>query len=558
MSATTAVSPQTTTGLAALHDLRARRTRNRLGELEWFEAAYRVYLAAIFGGGAVLWLSEAVGDEPVTAEQSANVLRHGPAVLGVVVALAFCAGLRSGSQGGPLALEAADVTHVMLAPVDRRRALVRPAVQRIRSAAFTGAAVGAVLGQLAGRRLPGSTLAWCGSGALFGLNAALLWAGAALVAHGLRLRLTLTTVVAAVALTWQVAAAITHVPGPANLDGSFALWSVRQRPIDVVAMVLTFALVTAGVALLHRTSLDALSRRSSLVAQLRFAVTMQDLRTVILLRRQLTHERTRRRPWIRLARVGRAPTVWRRGWQSLLRFPAGRLVRMAFLVTAAGASQVGVFRGTTPLIAVTGILLFVLGLEALEPLSQEVDQPDRTDSYPVDRGELLLRHLLAPLVALVPFALLGGAGAVVIHLIADDGRTRGGAGGVAVVAILAAGAVLAGAAGATINIVRDAPDPVSSTTQQTFVPPEMAGVTTVMRTLIPLLVSIAGALPVLAVRAAHEDGANELASAARAALAVVLLVVAVAVWVRKRDRVRRRVRAFMAEGRAATQQQRAT
>src|SRR4029078_10894842 len=118
---------------------------------------------------------------------------------------------------------AADVTHVMLAPIDRRRALLRPAVQRIRGAAFAGAGLGALFGQLAGRRLPGSALAWCASGALFGLNVALLWAGAALVAHTLRLRLLVLTVHAAVALTWQTIALVSHVPGPANLDGSLAL-----------------------------------------------------------------------------------------------------------------------------------------------------------------------------------------------------------------------------------------------------------------------------------------------------------------------------------------------
>ena len=35
----------------------ARRKRHRLGDIEWFEAAYRVYLVALFGGGTVLWLS---------------------------------------------------------------------------------------------------------------------------------------------------------------------------------------------------------------------------------------------------------------------------------------------------------------------------------------------------------------------------------------------------------------------------------------------------------------------------------------------------------------------
>jgi hypothetical protein len=543
------------TGLAALRELRARRKRNRLGEIEWFEAAYRVYMAALVGGGAVLWLSEIVGDDALTAEQAADVLRHGPAALGLVATLAFCAGLRSGSQGGPLALEAADVAHVMLAPIDRRRALMRPAIQRIRGAAFAGAGIGAVLGQLAGRRMPGSTLAWCGSGALFGMNAALLWVGAALVAHALRLPLLVATLIGVVGLSWQTAALVAHVPGPTNVDGSLALWGERQRPMDVTALVLTAILVAAGVALLARTSLDALARRSSLVAQLRFAVTMQDLRTVILLRRQLTHERTRRRPWVRLDRRGRRSVFWRRGWHSLLRFPAGRLVRMAAFAAGAGACQAAVYRGTTPLVVVAGVLTFVLGLEALEPLSQEVDQPDHTDGFPVERGELLFRHLFAPLVALVPFALIGAAAGLAVHAAAD-----GPSGGVAVALVLAMPMVLAGAAAAAVNIVRDAPDLISNNAQQSFMPPEMAGVSTILKTLIPLVIATAGALPMLAVRAAVERSGSSAAisAAVRGVLATLLLVAAIGWWVRKRDRIRRKFHSFMDTGRAEMQRSRTT
>ena len=47
------------------------------------------------------------------------------------------------------------------------------------------------------------------------------------------------------------------------------------------------------------SSLEAAERRTELVGQLRFAVTLQDLRTVLVLRRQLAQERPRSRPWIR-------------------------------------------------------------------------------------------------------------------------------------------------------------------------------------------------------------------------------------------------------------------
>ncbi|MCU1359379.1 MAG: hypothetical protein JWN99_668 [Ilumatobacteraceae bacterium] len=545
-----------TTGVAAMHAMRAARKHRRLGNIEWFDAAYRVYVVALFGGGALLWLSGLVGDGPLDAQQAANVAKHGPVVLGMVAVLAFAAGLRSGSQGGPLALEAADVSHVMLAPIPRRTALMRPTIQRVRGAAFAGAAIGAIFGQMAGRRLPGSALAWFGSGALFGANAALLWVGAALLSHALRVKLTISTLIAAVFVAWQGIAIATDIPGPADVDGSLALWGWRQHPIDVLALVFSAALVLVGITMVARTSLEALARRASLVAQLRFAVTMQDLRTVILLRRQLSHEHTRRHPWFRVRPRSGGDPVWRRGLHSIVRFPTGRVVRMVALAAAAGACQVAAFHGTTPAIVGTMALLFVLGLESMEPLSQEIDQPDRTDSFPMDRGDLLFRHLRAPAVVLIPFAVIGAASAVITDAIATHGDRIGVS--IAVASILAIPTVFAGAAGAAVSIVRDAPDPMSSSSQQSFMPPEMAGFTTVLRTLVPLLVSAAGMLSVLIVRGSVSRGDAAVPSAVRAAIGVSLLVAGTAVWVRHRDQMHKKFRSFMDEGKAYGTQQRST
>jgi hypothetical protein len=488
--------------------------------------------------------------------EASNVARNGPALMGLVAVLAFVLGLRSGSQGGPLALEAADVIHVMLSPVDRLHALLRPATQRIRSAVFVGVGVGGALGQLAGRRLPGSAFAWFCSGALFGMNIALLWVGAALVAHVIRLPLMVTTLIALAGFGWQGIALARHVPGPANLAGSLALWGWRQHPVDLVAVAVSIALLATGIALLARTSLDALARRSSLVSQLRFAVTMQDLRTVVLLRRQLTHDQTRTRPWLRLPRRGRSNVIWRRGWHSLLRLPTGRLIRMVALAVGAGACQVAAYRGTTPAVLGTLVLTFVLGLEVLEPLSQEVDQPDRCDGLPIERGDLMARHLLAPAAALVPFAAIAATTAALI----ESSKSHDTAGAFAVAGLLALPTLLAGAAGAAINIVRDAPDPFSGTNQQTFMPPEMAGFSTVLRTLIPLAVSAVGALSIIIVRQSvtHDGIDAAVPTAVRTMTAGLLVVAGVATWVRMRDRMRRSMRAFMSEGRAQSQQQRSS
>jgi len=534
--------------LEVLYDLRRRRKRHRLGDIEWFDAAYRVYLVALFGGGTVLWISSSIGDETVAADTVANVSKNGPALIGIITALAFMAALRSGSQGGPLALEAADVTYVMLSPVDRVRALLRPVSQRARSAASLAAVSGAIIGQLAGRRLPGTPIAWAASGAAFGISTALLWAGTALVAHAIRLQLWVATTLGGVVVLWQCAALAWHLPGPANVFGSLAMWGWRQNLIDLVAPLIALIVLIAGVALLQHTSLDALARRSSLVAQLRFAVTMQDLRTVILLRRQLNQEHTRGRPWLRVPRWITHP-IPRRGVASVARFPASRLVRMTAFAAMAGVFQALVLRGTTPALVGTAFMLFLLGLEAMEPLSQEVDQPDRTDSLPIERGELLVRHLVAPAVALVPFAVVAAAAAIVTL-----GTTRA----ITPAAILALPTVLAGAAGGVVSIVRDAPDPTKSSAQQAFIPPEMAGVTSALRIGLPILVSGLAAATILIVRQAERVGTSATGAAVRGAVGAALLAAAVGLWVRRRDEWKRKFRQFMSDGQSYTKQQRST
>ena len=530
-----------------LHDLRRRRKRHRLGDIEWFDAAYRVYLVAIFGGGTVLWVSSSISDADASAATLADISRNGPAVIGMVAALTFLAGIRGGAQGGPLALEAPDVMYVMLSPVDRTKALLRPTVQRVRSAAYLCAVLGAVVGQLAGRRMPGSPAGWAASGAAFGMTVGILWAGVALIAHGLRVPRWLASTIGFVVVAWQGAAIAWHIAGPANTAGSLAMWGWRQHPADVAAPLVAVTALIIGTTMLHSTSLDALARRSSLVAQLRFAVTMQDLRTVILLRRQLNQEHTRGTPWVRVPSWIK-PVVPRRGAASIVRFPVTRVVRMTALAAAAGVAQGEAVRGTTPAVVVSGLLLFVLGLEVMEPLSQEIDQPDRTDSLPIERGELLVRHLVAPSIALIPFAAVAAVCAVI---------TIGSSRAIGPAAILALPTVLAGAAGGVVSIVRDAPDP-TSTTQQAFVPPEMAGVSNVFRVGLPILVSALAASTALLVRSAERNGTSLVGGAVRGAIGACLLLFLVGFWVRRRDRWKRAFRKFMDDGRSYTRQQRSS
>ena len=116
-------------GVEALHELRAARRRRRIQDLDWFEAAYRAYLTGIVGIVITLLLSSWLGDEPVDASTLADVLKHGPAAIGLVAALALGLGLRSGSRGGPLAVEAAELRYVLLSPLRRRDVLMGGALK---------------------------------------------------------------------------------------------------------------------------------------------------------------------------------------------------------------------------------------------------------------------------------------------------------------------------------------------------------------------------------------------------------------------------------------------
>jgi hypothetical protein len=528
------------TGIHALHSLRRRRQRNRLADVEWFDAAYRAYLFALFGGGGVLWVASLVGQGAVDANTVSQIDRHGPAVLGLFATLDVLVGLRTGAQGGPLALESADITYALLAPLPRRKVLARPAWQRVRSATGTTAALGAIAGNLAARRLPGSTSSWTISGAAWGATLAALWAGCALLAHARRMPLAAATTVGLALTTWQVVGvAVDTVPGPGDSLGSLAMWGWRQRPVDLLPVVVSVALCAAGLSAIGATRLDALVRRCGLVAQLRFAVTTQDLRTVILLRRQLNQERTRLRPWVPAPRRLRH-TVRRRSWHGIARFAGTRLIRMAALSAMTGVALTLVVRGVIPALAIATLTAFLLGLETTEPLAQEVDHPTRLESLPGARGAIFANLLPISALALVPCSMVAAAAA---WLVAERSSA-------AAIAVASWPLLVGGATGAVVSTVRDAPDDESSSATAVM-PPEMMGFVMVTRALVPLLVTVVGLAPVGLMRAAHTAGDSLLVAAARTALGCALVTAATVVWVLCRDRFRAARQRFLAEGQAA-------
>ncbi len=517
-------------------DLRRARRRQRVAALHWVDALYQVYVTALVAVVAVVFLSGFVGDGKVTGASLERVRDHGPAVLGLVVAVAVFVGVRSGSRGGPLALEQPDVRHVLLSPVDRGVALRGPALRQLRFLMAVGAAVGAASGQLALRRLPGNPAEWLAVGAVFGATVVALAFGSALAASGLGLPRWAATGGGLALVVWAVGDVAGRLPGsPTAALGQLGVWPLRTEAIGLAGPVLALALIGLGLARVAGTSLEAAERRTALVGQLRFAVTLQDLRTVLVLRRQLAQERPRSRPWIRgSTRPARWPIV-RRGVRSVARWPATRVVRVTGLAAAAGFALRGVWAGTTPLVVAAGLALWVAALDAVEPLGQEVDHPGRTDGFPLERGRLHVGHL--PVTYAV--STLAGAVAAVVALVpvgASVPVAPALGGGLAVGLLAACGAVVSTIQGAPSSV-----DVLSMTT------PEIAGARTVFRTAWPPGLAVAGTVPLLLARAA--DGrADPLAlPLALGAVPVVAVAILVAGWVRFHDPIHEWIRTAMEE-----------
>ena len=521
-------------GIDALHAMRTERRKHRVADMDWFEALYRVYISAFLGGGAILFLSGLSGDKPLLGSDLQNVITHTPHAVGLVASIIVFLGLRSGANGGPIAVEEPEVRHVLLAPVPHSAVLRHPAIQRLRTFAFMGAIAGATANQLLSRRVEASgtsLVVWALWGAIAGALMAMLFVIAALLIHGLGISRWLTTAIGTTLVGWQVAVTFgdTNIAGPFDFIGSISRWWLNGVQLqDVIGIVVVLAFAALAVYLAGNLSLEALSRRSALVSQMKFAVTLQDIRTVVLLRRQLSQEHMRVKPWIKVPRVFRRDIIVGRGLRSLMHFPLRRVLRMTLLTITAAADLVMAFRGTSPAIVVAGLMLFIVGLDAVEPLSQEVDQPDRTDSLPIERGLLMTKHLIVPAIAMTPFLLVGVLTAFILEPQVST---------IAYGFLLGIPAVLAGIAGASINAVKGAPDPVGGANEGLALPPEMSGMGNVIRSTFPPAISIAGCLPVIALQRGVENGSFVFANTLRASLAVLLVLGLVAGWVRQRDAI---------------------
>jgi hypothetical protein len=514
--------------LKALRELRAARRRRYRDELDWIDGLYRIYLAAIAGAVAVALISGALTDARVDAQTVGDIASHAPALLGLLVAVGIAAGLRSGARGGPLALEAPEVQHVLLAPIDRATALRGLAFRRLRTAMFVGAIVGVIAGNFAFRRLPGKPAEWLFLAGVFGAMVPLWTLASAMVASGRRLRQSVATIAGLAIIGWSLADLLLNVTtSPASMLGELAVWPVHKAgdsvalPVAGAAAVLLTAY--AGVASLGGISLEAALRRASLAAELRFAVTIQDIRAVILLRRQLASEAPRRRPWTALSAsfLGRRP-IPRRGLQSFLRWPAVRVARVCVLGAAAGVALCGAWQGTTPLVIVAAAAILIAAFDAVEPLAQEVDHPTRRDLLPMAPDRLIRTHLLAPI------GLVAGVGLVAVATAALVGAPDPALEVGAVMLLPSALLVLCCAALSATN------DPYA------YILAPALGYAQSAAPMVLALVGIGG--PVLAAREAARRGYSAAGAAAGTEFVMVGLSVAIVWWLGRRIAARRPVK----------------
>jgi hypothetical protein len=508
------------TNVDALRELRRTRRQNRLAGVHWIDALYRVYLAGLAAALLVGFASAQLPDDRLSPEAAADFASWGPAALGSAFAVGLAIAVRSGGRGGPLVLEAPVVAHELQAPIDRGVVLRSPAVKQLRFLGFAGAIVGAIIGEVAARRLPvNMAAAIAGAAAAFAL-AALLAGGTAMVVSGRRLGWRVANTMAVVILAWSAIDLVAGVrTSPLSLLANLAFWPITLRPEAAVGIVVALAAPIVGLGLLRGISIEAAMRRAGLVSQLRFAVTLQDVRTVVLLRRQLAQEQPRARPWIRLRRRSRVPAVWRRDWQSFLRYPAVRLIRMAVLAVGAGLALGAVWRGVTPMIALAGLALYIAGLDAAEPVAQEVDHPTRWESYPVQPGRLVLQHVPATFVLMLVVVLIATGSATLLVPTEVVLRLAG-----TVLIPVAAGVALA----ATLGTAQGAPD----TASLTGLGPDMMGFVLLARLVIPPAIVMLTLLPLLA--AGTDPDTLDVAQVSNATTFALIALVAAFFWLRLR------------------------
>ena len=515
----------------ALSELRALVRLRHRGSIKVGDVLYRAYVTLLFALYGFYLALGFIDGSPAGEAGISWIETYAPSWLGLGAAVALMAGVRSGTSGGPLALDPAELQHVLMTPIARRVALRSAVLRLLATAALLGAAAGLLAGELVQRRLPGSALAWLGSGTLIGLTIMTAAAGMALVAASLpvlRRRAWVGSVGAGALVVWATVDVVNHTStAPTTLVGQMALWPVEFTWWALAAPIVAFGLATYGAFAIGGLSIERASRRSKLIRQVRFALAQQDIRSLILLRRQLGFERPRGRPYVRVSPNGliaRVPVLYR-DLCSYLRWPVQRIVRVVALATVAGLAMAGAWKGTPALAFGYVAVSYLASLEMVEPFSQEIDHMSFLNGAPVESASVLFQHLLVATGAMTVWMLIvaavSAATAASVDLLAV----------MALASLPAAGVAVAGGAISTKRV--DAGDASNGL----FMPDEIAGSAALFRIVWPVVLAGSGALPVIVAQRALERGDSTLDAARPIAVIVLIVASAMLGWIRMRDSI---------------------
>jgi hypothetical protein len=345
-----------------------------------------------------------------------------------------------------------------------------------------------------------------------------------LIASGRRLGRLVAGVAGVALIAWSGIDLVTSATtSPATWVGQAALVPLHFAPVGIAGFALLLCLPVVGLLGVGGTSIEAAERRAGLVGQLRFAATLQDVRAVIVVHRQLAQEHAREVPWIRIRPPrGRVLPEWRRAWHGTLRWPLARVARVVVLGAVAGAAAIGAWRGTTPLIVVSGLALAVAALDATEPLAQETDHPDRLAGVPLTPGSVYTRLLVGPAVVML-FA--GVAGLAVAFGLRPEASTLG------LGAAIVVTAAIASVAAAALSIVLGAPN-VAAASAVGF--PELATFALFLRQAVPAILAAAAFAPVIVARELAKDGKPALEPALQVCIPVLVVAAAMLAWINSR------------------------
>jgi hypothetical protein len=294
------------------------------------------------------------------------------------------------------------------------------------------------------------------------------------------------------------------------LIGRIGIAPIDWSALAIVGAVLALAVPAIGLMVIGGASVEAAQRRSGLVGQLRFAATMRDVRTTMVLHRQLSDEQPRRRPWWRVRPRAAGRGCWYRDWQGIARWPGTRFVRSLALGIVAGVALGAVWDGAIALVLVAGAAVFFVALDAAEGLGQETDHLELPSSYPRAFGDLALLHLVVPAVWCM-FVLVVTTGVVYAF--------TGSVAAFETAGVLLIPAAVAAAVGAGASLVLGVPKPETELAFASL--PELGPLILILGQVLPPAIAVVAFVPL----AIDHTGADGGVSAAVSFLPVIALVV---------------------------------